>query len=377
MKYIILIGLLLSCLIIPITSTAQNELEEEVFLMTFVPNIQFSPTYVAIEAGYFATAGFDVSVEYLDEPQVVDLVATGANRFGLVSGEQVILATSQGRPVIYVYEWFQQFPIGIVYSDSLEVESINDLVGQRFGIPGRFGATYSGFVTLLESAEIEETDIILDEIGFAAPEVFCVGAIDASVIYINNEPLQIRNRAQNGDCGAISDVNVLQIGEVIDLVSNGVITNQDMITNNPARVTAFINAYDQGLASTINNPARAYLLSSNHIESLLLDDDFRVALETLANDQDAFLMTMPNRDEVAQSRTEQREFLSQQFDANILLQFDILLASIELWDADQLGFTDEESWINMQDTLLALGQLGEAADISDIFTNDFLPTNDE
>ncbi|MEO1255626.1 MAG: ABC transporter substrate-binding protein, partial [Bacteroidota bacterium] len=211
----------------------------------------------------------------------------------------------------------------------------------------------------------------------AAPEVFCVGAIDASVIYINNEPLQIRNRAQNGDCGAISDVNVLQIGEVIDLVSNGVITNQDMITNNPARVTAFINAYDQGLASTINNPARAYLLSSNHIESLPLDDDFRVALETLANDQDAFLMTMPNRDEVAQSRTEQREFLSQQFDANILLQFDILLASIELWDADQLGFTDEESWINMQDTLLALGQLGEAADISDIFTNDFLPTNDE
>ncbi|GAB5491958.1 MAG: ABC transporter substrate-binding protein [Phototrophicaceae bacterium] len=376
LKTIILTSLFI-CLLVPITSLAQDELQEETLLMTFIPNIQFAPTYVAMEAGYFEAAGFDVSVEYLDEPQVVDLVAAGENQFGIVSGEQVILAASQGRPVVYIYEWFQQFPIGIVYSDTLDVESITDLIDQRFGIPGRFGATYSGFITLLDSADIAETDIMLDEIGFAAPEVFCVGAVDASVIYVNNEPLQIRNRAQNGDCGDVSGVNVLRIGEVIDLVSNGIVTNQDMIANNPEQVTNFIAAYNQGLAVAINNPAQAYLLSAIQVEGLPLDDDFRLALETLAEDQETFLMTEPSREEIAQSREDQYIFLSEQFDTDTLLQFEVLLASIDLWDADQLGFTDAESWTNMQDTLVTLGQLAEVSDISALFTNDYLPMMEE
>lgn len=371
LKYSILTSILL-ILLLPITSIAQDDLDEQTLLMTFIPNIQFAPTYVAIEAGYFESAGFDVSVEYLDEPLVVDLIAAGENQFGIVSGEQVILAASQGRPVVYIYEWFQQFPIGIVYSDALEVENINDLIDQRFGIPGRFGATYSGFISLLESADIAETDISLDEIGFAAPEVFCVGAVDASVIYVNNEPLQIRNRAQNGDCGDVTGVNVLPISEVIDLVSNGIITNQDMIANNPDTVSAFVGAFNQGVASTINNPANAYLLSAAQIEGLPLDDDFRTALETLAEEQDAFLLDSPSREAIADNRLAQYQVLSEEFDADTLLQYEVLLASIVLWDADQLGFTDVESWSNMQETLVTLGQLETIADLSTLYTNDFL-----
>lgn len=371
LKYSILTSILL-ILSLPITSIAQDDLDEQTLLMTFIPNIQFAPTYVAIEAGYFESAGFDVSVEYLDEPLVVDLIAAGENQFGIVSGEQVILAASQGRPVVYIYEWFQQFPIGIVYSDALEVDNINDLIDQRFGIPGRFGATYSGFISLLESADIAETDISLDEIGFAAPEVFCVGAVDASVIYVNNEPLQIRNRAQNGDCGDVTGVNVLPISEVIDLVSNGIITNQDMIANNPDTVSAFVGAFNQGVASTINNPANAYLLSAAQIEGLPLDDDFRTALETLAEEQDAFLLDSPSREAIADNRLAQYQVLSEEFDADTLLQYEVLLASIVLWDADQLGFTDVESWSNMQETLVTLGQLETIADLSTLYTNDFL-----
>lgn len=377
LKYVILFSLLLT-LIAPITSFAQDELEEQTFLMTFIPNIQFAPTYVAIEAGYFETAGFDVSLEYLDEPLVVDLIAADENQFGIVSGEQVILAASQGRPVVYVYEWFQQFPVGIVYSDALEAETITDLVSLdlRFGIPGRFGATYSGLITLLDSAEIAETDITLDEIGFAAPEVFCVGAVDASVIYVNNEPLQIRNRAQNGDCGDVTDVNVLPIGEVIDLVSNGIITNQETIANNPDKVSAFIDAYNQGVVSTINNPANAYLLSASQIEGLPLENDFRSVLETLADEQATFLMDNPSQEAIAENRMAQYQTLSEEFDSDTLLQYQVLLASIELWEAEQLGFTDAESWSNMQDTLVTLGQLEEIDDLSALYTNEFLPTGE-
>ncbi|MEL6526355.1 MAG: ABC transporter substrate-binding protein [Chloroflexota bacterium] len=370
---VILVGML-ALLLTPLSIFAQDDLQEETLLMTFIPNIQFAPTYVAIGEGYFEEAGFDVSVEYLDEPNVVDLVAAEENSFGIVSGEQVILAAAQGRPIVYVYEWFQQFPIGIVYPSDMNVESIDDLTDSRIGIPGRFGATYSGFTTLLDSAGIDESDISLEEIGFAAPEVFCVGAVDASVIYVNNEPLQIQNRANSDDCGDVTDVSVLAIGDIIDLVSNGIITNQTLVEENPEQVSAFIAAYNSGLQLAINNPAQAYLTSAPFIEGLPLDDDFRAVLETLAEEQDTFLADEPTREAIAENRLAQYETLAEQFDAQTLLQYEILLASIELWDADQLGFTDADSWANMRDTLINLGQIEDGAvDVDTLYSNGFLP----
>ena len=79
-------------------SIAQDDLEDERFLLTFVPNIQFSPLYVAIEQGYAEDAGYNLTIEYLNEPDVVDLVAAGQANFGMVSGEQVITAVSRQRP---------------------------------------------------------------------------------------------------------------------------------------------------------------------------------------------------------------------------------------------------------------------------------------
>lgn len=373
----IFIASLLLTLVVSLTSVAQDELEEQSLLLTFIPNIQFAPVYVGIELGLYEDAGYELDVQYLDEPQVADLVASNTNQFGVISGEQVIVAVSQGRPIVYIYEWFQQFPIGIVYSSDMEVESIEDLADARIGIPGPFGATYSGFIALLNSAGLDIADIETDNIGFSAPEVFCVGGVEASVVYVNNEPLQIDNRAQNGDCGDVTGIDVLPIGEVLNLVSNGIITNQETIDENPEMVATFVQIWDQSLELIINNPAQAYLLSAPYIEGLPLDDDLRAELERLATEQEVFLADNPTREAIADSRLEQYTQLSENFDSATLLQFQVLLESINLWDAEQLGFSDVDSWVNMQDTLISLDFLEEAMDVETFFTNDFLPNGDE
>ena len=48
-------------------------------LLTFIPNIQFAPFYVGIEEGHFAEQGFEVTLEHLQEPEVLDL---GSSRTG-------------------------------------------------------------------------------------------------------------------------------------------------------------------------------------------------------------------------------------------------------------------------------------------------------
>lgn len=356
---------------------AQDDIVDERMLLTFIPNVQFSPFYVAIEDGYFADAGFDMTVEHLQEPEVVDLIAAGQANFGIVSGEQVILARGQGRDVVYVYEWFQQYPVGIVVPAGQGIEGVADLSGLKVGIPGRFGASYSGLTTLLESAGLTETDIQLDEIGFNAPEVVCLGAVDASVVYVNNEPLQIRNRALAGDCGDIEDVEVITVASQADLVSNGLIVSADMLADNPDMIASVVSALDSALQVSINNPARAYLHSMQYVDNLPDDEAFITAMETLADEQDMFLESDPTREEIAESRQAMYDTLAMDFDNDMLTQFDVLLTTTDLWDAEVLGYSELVSWENMRDTLISMGMFEDVdADLESAFTNQFVESND-
>ena len=250
---------------------------------------------MAQELDLYEANGVSIEYDYLEEPVVLDLVATGEYALGMVSGEQVIIARSQQRPVTMVYEWYQQYPVGVVAPVSSGIETAEDLAGAQMGIPGRFGASYIAFTTLLESAGLTETDVNLQEIGYNAPEVVCVGGVEASVVYINNEPLQIRERASRDDCGDVTDVNVITVASVTDLVSNGIITNEQTIADNPELVQSVVNAFDEALRLSIQNPARAYLLSIDAIEGLPADDELVAALEDLAAQQEEFLATEPGR----------------------------------------------------------------------------------
>ncbi len=367
-------------LVYPANVSAQQdaELEEFPFLTTFIPNIQFAPIYVAAGKGYFAAAGLTPAIEYLDEPLVVDLVATNPRAVGIVSGEQVIVSRAQAdRPVVYVYAWWQQYPVGIVVAENSDIQSISDLAGRRVGIPGRFGASYSGLTTLLMANDMTEADIQLEAIGFNAPEVFCAGAVEAAVVYLNNEPLQIASRAAAGDCGDVTGVRVFPVSAVANLISNGLIANSAAINDDPDFVQEIVLAYDQALRDVINNPARAYLLSVPFVETLPFDASIEVALTAAAEAQEAFLLTAPDRAAIAASRAEMRLALTELLPPDALLQFDVLLASIELWDADQPGFSDPQAWSAMQDTLLALEVLPQAIDLTPLYTNEFVPASEQ
>ncbi len=367
--------LVIAALLLVMAPAAAQEMIDQTFFLTFVPNIQFSPVYVALEKGYFADAGINVTIEHGDENVGVDLIAAGERQFGLISGEEVIKARANGRPVVFVYEWFQKYAVGIVAPEG--VESVKDMAGWKIGVPGRFGASYNGLIALLAANGMTESDIALEPIGFNAPDVFCVGGVQASVIYINNEPLQIQQRIDAGNCNGVSAITVFPVSEAADLVSNGLVTNEATIANQPDLVRRVVEAFHRGLRDTISNPAEAYLLSAKYVENLPLDDDFKAALTALSGQQAEALTSEPTRAEVAESRATMLASLSEGFDASMLLQFHILLNTIELWDADEPGITTPESWAVTQDMLTTMGFLSAPIDLTAAFTNEFVPAAGE
>jgi NitT/TauT family transport system substrate-binding protein len=294
--------------IIPQASAPSEEFVSISLPMGYIPDPQYAPFYVAAENGYFADAGLEVEFDYSFETDGVALVGAGERPFAIVSGEQVLLARAQGLPVVYVFEWFQQFPIALVSKAGAGIEAPADLVGRNVGLP---------YLGLLSANGIAPEDVNANDIGFTQIESLLADQSEAVVGYANNEPVQLTGMGE--------DINMLYVADYIDMVANGIITNEETMATNPAMVKGFTRALLRGLQFTLDNPEEAYEISKAYVEGL---DDSR----------------MP-----------------------------VLQASLPLWQADVLGSTDLASWQNTQEILLQAGLLdAPVADLEAAFTNEFV-----
>ncbi len=331
----------------------------------FIPNIQFAPVYMALDKGYFAEAGVEVALEYGDENLGVERIAVDDLQFGIVSGEQVIMARFGGRPLVYVFEWWQRFPVGVVAPAASGIATAQDLRGHVVGVPGRYGASWTGLRALLAANNLTEADIQIEEIGFNAPAMICAGRVEAAVVYMANEPVQIRE--------ACTEVTVIAISPQVDLLSNGLVTNEQTITRDPDLVRGMVSALSRGLADVIADPDEALRVSRKYVETLPQGGS-RIAVSLAAADVRRALQAAAASGEAVPSEAaaELVDMLAV-IDPAEVVQMRVLLNSIALWEAPRLGVTDPASWEVTMNALVEMGLLPEPFDLTGAFTNEFLP----
>lgn len=318
---ILLAALAAACEGAPASGSGTDALAHIRLPMGYIPNVQFAPFYVAVEKGYFRQAGIELEFDYKFETDGVALVGAGDLPFAVVSGEQVLLARAQGLPVVYVTAWYQQYPVSVVAKTSQNIHSPADLKGKQIGLPGLFGANYIGLDALLYSAGLSEKDVTLDSIGFNQVAALAADKEQAVSVYTANEPVQLRAQGY--------DLTELRVSDYAQLASNGILTNEKMISGNPDLIRRMVAAFLHGLKDTIANPDEAYEISKKYVDGLA--------------------------------------------DADAAVQKEVLRRSIEMWKTNRFGYSDPQAWQNMQDTLLKMGLLTKPLDVSKAFTNQFIP----
>jgi len=287
----------------------------------YIPNVQFAPLYVAEARGYFRDAGIQVDFDYSMETDITALVGANQVQFGVVSGDQVLPARAQGLPVVYVAAWYQQYPVSVVSKSSLGLRTPQDLRGKTIGLPGLYGANYIGLRALLHAGGLGESDVKLDSIGYTQVEALATDRDQVVSVYTANEPVQLRAQGYSLD--------EVRVADYVQLASNGLITNEKTIADQPELVRAMVKAFLHGLADTIADPAAAYDISKTYV---------------------------PN--------------LSQ---ADRTVQMNVLTTTIAEWQAARLGYSDPKAWENMQTVLMDMGWLSKTQDLSQAFTNQFVP----
>lgn len=302
-------------------STTQPPLVHIRLPLGYIPNVQFAPLYVAVEKGYFTQLGIDIEFDYSFETDAVALVGANDLQFAVVSGDQVLLARAQGLPVVYVAAWYQDYPVSVVSKAGNGILTPVDLKGKRIGLPGLYGASYIGLRALLGAAGLKESDVTLDSIAYTQVESLVSDKEQAVVVYTNNEPIQLHSQGYQ--------IDEIRVKDYDHLVSNGLITNETTIAQNPDLVRRMDQALLKGVADTIADPEAAYQTCLKYVEGL------------------------SQVDQVAQKQ--------------------VLLTSIEFWKASRLGYTDPTAWQNTEQVLLDIGFLKEELDVAQAFSNDYLP----
>lgn len=290
--------------------------------MGYVPDPQYAPLYVADRKGYFAAEGLVIEFDYLDEADGITLVGAGELPFALVSGEQVIMARAKGLPIVYVMQWFQQYPIAVISKSESGIQTPAELAGRSVGIPGLYGASYVGLEGLLSAVGMQDRDLDLMEIGFTQSQALAQDQIEAAVVYANNEPVRLRLEGES--------INVILVADYVSLVANGLISNEKTVQEQPDLVQGMVRAILKGLQDVLDQPDQAFEICGDYVEGL---------------------------GETPETEAAQRA---------------VLEASLGMWEAPRLGMTNAEAWDYTQQVLLTIDFIEEPIDLSAAWTNQFV-----
>jgi NitT/TauT family transport system substrate-binding protein len=182
-----------------------------------------------------------------------------------------------------------------------------------------FGASYIGWRALLSASGLEPSQVQLETIGYSQVPSLSEGRVEAAVVYANNEPVLMTSEGL--------ETNVIAVADFADIVSNGLVTSENVISERPELVRSFVRAFLRGLADTLADPDAAFEISMRHVEGLKENADFGRA---------------------------------------------VLEASLAYWQSDQLGVSHAITWEQSQKVMREAGLLEETVPVEELFTNEFL-----
>ena len=301
----------------------EGELFPVILLLDWTPNTNHAGIYIAAQKGWYAEEGINLTIlDYAGEP--TQLVGAGEAHFGISNAESVIPARAQGIPVISIATIITKNTSSLLSLRGEGITRPRDLEGKSYG--GWGGALETQIVKELvrcdggdprkvKFTEVGNVDYL---VGMERDQYDFVWIFDA---WDGIRYSEVEER----------DISTLAFRDYEQCIPNWytpiIITNQTLTTEYPGLIKAFLKATARGYKFAIRNPEQA---------------------------ADILLKSVP------------------ELDNNLVHGSARWLADFYATDGDW-GTQKLRVWQEFEEFLRESGLTSEKIDVSEAFTNDFLP----
>lgn len=298
--------------------------------LTYIPNVQFAPVYVADSQGLYNDAGVTPTVRHhgSDEGLFTALLA-GQEDVVIASGDEAAVAASQGLDLVSIGQYYATYPGSIIVPASSSITSLADLAGKNIGIPGEYGSSYYATLAAIKAGGLQASDVNISSIGYTQQAALVAGQVDAVVGFTNNDAVQMK----------LAGIDIREIpldGPSTPLVAASIITTREWAQAHPDVARAVVSATTEAMNTIAADP--------------------QIAIDATAK----WDTTLTDETSLAAANA-------------------VLAATVPLWlgdDAHADGVQDLVTWSSMVSFLNSIGVLEGEVDPNAIMSNDYVGAND-
>ena len=262
--------IMLSILVISIFScSSENEINKVSLALDWYPNSNHAGIFYAKDKGYFLDEDLDVEVYTPSDPSsILQTVASGRDQFGISYQPDLLLARSEGVPVVAISS-IVKTPLNSIMT--LKKSGISDpskLKGKTIGYPG-IPLNIGILQSILEGQGLTIDDVNLVDVGFDLVPALLSSRVDAVIgAFWSHESILIELEGEEVNILKFQDWGIPEYHELV------LVTSEKYLDENKEIVESFVKSFRKGFEGSIES-------NSESMESLISAfPEVNVELET-------------------------------------------------------------------------------------------------
>ncbi|MFC5370105.1 ABC transporter substrate-binding protein [Arcanobacterium bovis] len=228
--------------------------------LTYIPDVQFAPVYIAEKKGYFKEAGLNVTLRHHGaQESLFGALQSGEEDVVFAGGDEMMQARSTGIDVVNWATMYQKYPVVVIAPKESGISKWSDLTGKSIGLPGPYGENYFALLAGLEKNGLKNK-VKIEYIGYTQAAALKEKKVDAVVGFSNNDTVALQNAGVN-----ITSFSIVDGGEP-PLVGVGFGSLAGKI--NVDAYAKFLDAIQRGVAFAAEDPQAALDIVREYVPSL-------------------------------------------------------------------------------------------------------------
>ena len=216
--------------------------------LDWYPNSNHAGIYYGIDNGYFEENDINLDVYTPSDPaSILQTVASGRDEFGISYQPDLLLARSEGIPVVAVHSIVKTPLNSIMTLGDSGIDNPSKLKNKTIGYPG-IPLNIGILSSILEEQSLTIDDVELVDVGFDLVPALLSERVDAVIgAFWSHESILIELEGREVNILKFEEWGIPKYHELV------LVTSEEYLKNNEEIVEKFVDAFSRGYEKSIEN----------------------------------------------------------------------------------------------------------------------------